>query len=244
MNVRLISCPSSKDAIDLLIRTKNTRLTMGEGVDKYIEGLTEEQKLLQIAYMSGTIPSSWEFVNYAFEITGVSRAFTHQFVRTRTGSFAQQTMRMLEMERFTYVTGPTIEKDVKLRVVYENAMRRIQEAYDYLISQGAAVEDARGLLPTNICTNIIAQFNLRSLADLSKHRAGKRTQGEYRDVLNAMQACVIEAHPWAKDFLFPDLQRVIASLEIYLANASAGQPFVEAERVAAFKLLDKLRSNL
>ena len=53
--------------------------------------------------MANTIPSSWEFVDYTFLVTGVSRAYTHQQVRTRAASYAQQTMRVLNMGEFDYI---------------------------------------------------------------------------------------------------------------------------------------------
>ena len=101
MEVRLINY--TKDAVDTLLYTKSTRLELGKETENKIKAMSEEEKMAELDYMSKTVPSSWEFVDYIFEIRGVSRAFTHQFVRTRTGSYAQQTMRMLNMENFDFV---------------------------------------------------------------------------------------------------------------------------------------------
>ena len=43
--------------------------------------MSDEQKEEELKYVFGTIGSSWEFVDYIFLITDVSRAFTHQAVR-------------------------------------------------------------------------------------------------------------------------------------------------------------------
>ena len=99
MEVRLINY--TKDAVDTLLYTKSTRLELGKETENKIKAMSEEEKMAELDYMSKTVPSSWEFVDYIFEIRGVSRAFTHQFVRTRTGSYAQQTMRMLILSRIT-----------------------------------------------------------------------------------------------------------------------------------------------
>ncbi len=84
-------------AAKLLVYTKSTRLTQGEETLKRIFEMTEEQLLPELNYISSSIRSSWEFISYTFQITGVTRAFTHQLVRTRTASYAQQAQRVVDM---------------------------------------------------------------------------------------------------------------------------------------------------
>jgi len=224
-----------------LIYTKATRLTQGLELRKEIDRMTSEEKRKELAYIARTVPSSWEFVTYTFEILGVTRAFTHQLVRTRTGSYAQQTMRTLPMGKFTYETGPSIEGNLGLRVAYDNAMYMIQQAYDWLITNGAKVEDARGLLPTNIHTNIIAQFNLRSLSDLVRKRWTARTQNEYYQVVMAMVDAVVDVHPWAKDFLLSDKVKAAKELEDLVNQAMV---IGDADsKLKALKLIDLLRKD-
>jgi flavin-dependent thymidylate synthase len=226
-------------AVDKLLYTKNTRLTLGEATRDKITQMTDAEKMTQLYYMSTTIPSSWEFVSYTFEILGVTRAFTHQFVRTRTGSFAQQTMRMLNVEKFQYLSGPTIKNDALRKEIYDQTMERINNAYQSLIKLGANIEDARGVLPTNILTNIIAQFNLRTLSELVKSRSGYRTQDEYRKVIEAMIAVVLEVHPWAKWFLTPERSNDISFLETQIKFPTDN----EETKTKAMKILVKLRKE-
>jgi flavin-dependent thymidylate synthase len=232
------------DAVEVLIYTKRTRLSLGEDARKAVASMTVEEKDKELRYMANTIPSSWEFVHYTFEILNVSRAFTHQFVRTRTGSYAQQTMRVLNVGQFDYVTGPTIANDPARRRLYDDVMKLIQAGYDNLIKMGASIEDARGVLPTNICTNIIASFSLRTLSEMAKSRTGKRTQNEYRDVIEKMLRCVIEVHPWAVHFLFPDRLERIKELEAFVEFvASNGKPPAIVDKTHYFKILDQLRKE-
>jgi len=93
--------PDCHRAARLLVYTKNTRLEQGEDTRAAIEALTKAELEDQLAYIANTIRSSWEFVDYTFEIIGVTRAFTHQFVRTRTASYAQQSQRAIDMSEFT-----------------------------------------------------------------------------------------------------------------------------------------------
>ena len=101
----------ARHAANLLVFTKQTRLEMKPGLMTEIESWSEEDIYKELLYMANTIPSSWEFVEYKFLINDVTRAFTHQFVRTRTGSYAQQTMRVLNVNGWTYGTGPSVESN-------------------------------------------------------------------------------------------------------------------------------------
>jgi flavin-dependent thymidylate synthase len=201
MKVTLID--STHNPVEKLIFTKNTRLNMSADNFEKVMKMPHEDKMQELNYMVNTIKSSWEFVNYTFSIEGVSRAFTHQLVRNRQGSYAQQTMRILDVSGFDYVTGPTIENNENPAVAeaYHDLMATINATYQEFIELGVAIEDARGILPTNICTNIIAQYNLRTLSEIVASRSSPRTQGEYREVLNGMAEAILEVHPWADIFL-------------------------------------------
>jgi flavin-dependent thymidylate synthase len=202
MKVSLINY--TQEARELLLFTKQTRLSMDNGLMDEIRAWPEEKKQSELKYMLGTIKSSWEFCDYVFSISGVSRAFTHQFVRTRQGSFAQQSQRTVEMDGFDFVTPEAWLGDEpfdEATGTYVGAMGDIQDAYDHLISIGANPQDARGILPTNICTNIIGKFNLRTLSDMARIRLCTRTQGEYQNVFRAMRSLVVETHPWAEPFV-------------------------------------------
>ena len=233
MKVKLVSY--TPDAVELLIFTKSTRLKRDAALWETIMGWPHERKMEELAYMARTIPSSWEFVTYAFSIEGVSRAFTHQFVRTRNASYAQQTMRVVNPsgdngECFEYTRGPSVtytrplgDADVDWKAfdratIYDETMRTINKAYGKLLELGATTDDARGLLPTNICTNIMASFNLRALSDLIKKRSSGRVQDEYRDVAIAMRTAVYEVHPWANSFLEPRQHSVVKKLKEIAAS--------------------------
>lgn len=237
MKVTLIN--HTQNARQLLVFTKSTRLNINTDLFQKIALDDEEFIQRELDYMVNTIKSSWEFVDFTFCIEGVGRGFTHQFVRNRLGSYAQQTMRILDMDGFEYITGPSISADPKLQLQYDNAMKAINEAYTSLIAQGAKIEDARGLLPTNISTNIIAKFNLRALSQMMMSRASNRTQSEYRDVLDAMYEAVVQAEPWCAEFLrsskYDDLKR----LESAILDRYEGTEMC----TSLLKLIDKVRNN-
>jgi thymidylate synthase ThyX len=80
-------------------------------------------------------------------------------------------------------------------------MDHIDNGYQLLVADGIPLQDARGVLPTNVLTAIEGKFNLRCLHNMAELRLCTRTQGEYQDVFREMRRQVIEVHPWADDFI-------------------------------------------
>ena len=239
MKVTLIS--STPDAAELLIFTKSTRLTMSPGLFADIMAWPEERKLEELEYMAGTIPSSWEFVDYVFMVEDVSRAYTHQQVRTRAASYAQQTMRVLPMHGFDYVYTDRLLADQRAKQEVDALLNSIQQTYDDLVQVvGLPPEDARGILPTNIATNIVCKFNLRTMTELARSRTGGRTQGEYQKVVNAMIDAVLAVHPWAEKFLFPKGRDHFAAIEAWALKKFPDDLLARGE---ILKIIDAMRKE-
>ena len=76
-----------------------------------------------------------EHVSFTFEVSGVSRALTHQLVRHRTGKYNQQSQRYVKLGQFEYVVPPSISKYPDLKARYVEEMERDQEAYDFLVGR-------------------------------------------------------------------------------------------------------------
>jgi len=238
MKVTLIN--HTQEAESLLLFTKATRLTLSPCLLEEIRAKSAEEKMSELEYMANTIPSSWEFVDYVFLVEGVSRAYTHQQVRTRAASYAQQTMRVLDMGEFDYVyTERNLENKVA-RASIDLLLDEIKKTYKFLIDIGQAPEDARGILPTNIATNIVCKFNLRTFVDLAKSRTGGRTQSEYQKVVNAMVDEVLAVHPWAEKFLFQQGRDYFAEIEAFAQKEFGGNLLKKGELL---KIVDKMRKG-
>ncbi len=190
MNVTLIDY--QKNALEILLYTKDTRLQGSQSLDDII-AWPLEKKLEHLDYMRHTIQSSWEFANYIFKIDGVSRAFTHQLVRTRNASYAQESQRTVDVR----AAGYTSTQDDFLDSIITGSIDMYADAID----RGIQVQNARGVLPTNMHTRIIIGCNLRTLSHMAELRLCKRAQGEYQEVFKAMKAVVIKVHPWADEFI-------------------------------------------
>lgn len=236
MKVTIVGC--TQDPVELMIMSKSTRLQMGVELMDNIYSMSEQEKMEQLDYMVNTIKSSWEFMDISFLIEGVSRAFTHQFVRNRQGTYAQQTMRILNMDGFEYITGPSIKDNPSIQAHYDAYMKQVNEMYNNLIELGASVEDARGILPTNISTNIMVKHNLRSLSDMMASRASSRTQSEYREVMDAMYEACVERWPWIAFFLRDQKAYALKQLESIIHDRYDGTD----KLVPYLKLIDQVRN--
>jgi len=198
-------------AADMLIFTKSTRLSMTPGLLNQIKGWPEEAKLAELDYMAKTIPSSWEFVDFTFLITNVTRAVAQQVTRTRNASYAMQSQRVTKMSGVTYSLGGAEggPNEAFIRLAYESALHN----YELAVESGVALEDARGILPINVHCNLVAKYNLRTLSELVLKRKSLRAQGEYVDIATQMEQRVVEALPWAEPFFEPKNSKAVRMVE-------------------------------
>lgn len=234
--------PDPMFAAKLLAYTKNTRLEQGEDGFARFLAVSAEELQPELDYIANTLRSSWEFVDFQFQITGVTRAFTHQFVRTRTASYAQQAQRVVDLTGAGVLKPNTVAKDAEASAVWDEAVEAIMDGYARLQSHGIPNQDCRGLVPTNILTNITAKINLRTLADLVAKRQNLRAQGEYADVASEMAARVLEVMPWTRPFLYPERTRTPA-LDAILAELLGDRSPVDNKRINdALKELDTLKA--
>lgn len=238
MKVTLINY--TPNAVELLLFTKATRLTLSPGLLAEIAAWPEEKKMAELDYMAGTIPSSWEFVDYTFLVEDVSRAYTHQQVRTRAASYAQQSLRVLPMEDYKYIKTHRNEITSEAIRIIDNINFQIRSAYRELLAIGQPPEDARGILPTNIATNIVCKFNLRNFASLARSRSGGRTQAEYQQVVRSMAGEVLKVHPWAEKFIFPVARDHFDAIEAFAEREYGGDLLKKGELL---KIVDQLRGG-
>ena len=185
-------------AADVLIFTKNTRLNMDPAGFEAIAGWTEERKTAELAYMSTTLPSSWEFVDLTFLVQGVTRAIAQQMTRTRNASYAMQAQRVVNIAEAN-VRDP-FEDRPELSDIFKNGVTLAKDTYTELVDGGAKLEEARAIMPIHTECNLCVKYNMRALTELARKRDSIRVQGEYVDIVAQMRSLVIETWPWAAPF--------------------------------------------
>lgn len=135
-----------------------------------------------------------EYVDTVWVIENCSRAFQQQLTRTRLASYAIQSMRVVAKQGFAsggHYTMPPHLNEFE-RVVFHEHMLELQYRYEGWINSGVPVEDARGILPLNIHSDISMRINLNALYHMLSQRFCVNTQWEYRQVAIQMKQQVEE----------------------------------------------------
>lgn len=149
--------------------------------------------------------SPLEQVTFEFAISGVSRAFSHQFVRHRVGiSFEQQSQRYVTYKggAFPYTVPKTVEQAGMASRMAE-LFEQVGDLYEALVEAGVPAEDARFLLPNATNTNFKITVNFQSLLHICDLRLCTRAQWEFRRVAALMRAEVMRVAPELGRYLQP-----------------------------------------
>jgi thymidylate synthase (FAD) len=196
MKIRILSATENPDLLCAKIgRYSNVSETWDE-IDRKIPSGGWETFLTKVIKMGHT--SVLEHAVFTFEITGVSRVFTHQFVRHRIASYLQKSFRRTKIKHLI------LPKSV---IEAAEDPDQLQKAADTLYREyfrrGVPMEDARYLAPMGSETAIIATFNARTLLEsFFPLRLHHTAQLEIRAVANEMLQLVKQRAP----VIFQDLQ--------------------------------------
>ena len=137
-----------------------------------------------------------EHAVFSFAVEGVSRALTHQLVRHRLASFAQQSQRYVNFDGgFDYEMPPAIVAQPELAARFVDEMRRLAALYADLREAGIAAEDARFVLPNASHSRLIMTMNARELRHFFRLRCCRRAQWEIRALAKEMLKEVIKVAP-------------------------------------------------
>jgi thymidylate synthase (FAD) len=183
MNVKLIGYTPNPEKLPAiaakLTHSKIKPEDLYKSSDKELKAILEQ--VMNLGHKSVI-----EHTYFTFAISDVSRSLTHQLVRHRIASYAQQSQRYINLKEANYVTPPKIAKDKKTKEAYEKIMNNIWNEYNKLIELGIPAEDSRYILPNAACTNIIVTMNARSLLNFFELRCCQHAQWEIRQLANKM----------------------------------------------------------
>jgi thymidylate synthase (FAD) len=117
-----------------------------------------------------------------FRISGVSRAFTHQWVRHRLCSFIQQSQRYVDESHFNFIEPDSVKKNPEAHSVFIDFMDRAKEVYSHLQRMKIKKEDARYVLPNAVESQIVVSANFREWRYIISLRGKAQAQWEIRRV--------------------------------------------------------------
>jgi thymidylate synthase (FAD) len=183
MNVKLIGFTPNPEKLPAMAAKLTHSKTKPEELDKSSD---KELKAILEQVINLGHTSVIEHTCFTFAISDVSRSLTHQLVRHRIASYAQQSQRYVDFKEPNYVTPPKIAKNKQMKKAYDETMKNIWKEYSKLLDLGIPAEDSRFVLPNAACTNIMVTMNARSLLNFFELRCCLHAQWEIRQLANKM----------------------------------------------------------
>lgn len=142
-----------------------------------------------------------EHASARFYITNVSRNFTHQLVRHRHMSFAQQSFHYSvakDMEAPIYPGMSAMQKDIVTKQFIDAF-----GVYERLMLNGVPKEEARHVLPSGAMTKIGVTANLREWMQFVNVRACAVNCYEIREVAFKVRNILVDAYPFMTPYMGP-----------------------------------------
>ena len=158
-----------------------------------------------------------EFINFVFKIEGIDRSTSHQLVRHRIASYAQESQRYVNMSDMQ-CNYPSKMTDEQFDIM-SDTFGFIQEGYDKLIQSGMKKEDARSVLPNACQTTICVSMNLRALTHFMNERLCTRAQYSIREMAKAM----IEAIRIKQNDMELNNEELDLILSLFIPKCEAGE---------------------
>ncbi len=126
-----------------------------------------------------------------------NRGFTHELVRHRIASYAQESTRYCNYkDNFTVIQPANFNNwNNDAQVLWRDLMLLCEHTYNVLIHIGLTPQDARGVLPIDIKTEIVITANLREWRAIFKLRANKHAHPSMQQLMYPLQKELHELLP-------------------------------------------------
>jgi flavin-dependent thymidylate synthase len=152
--------------------------------------------------MRGGLQSALETQSIVFQVTGASRALTHQLVRTRNAAFHQQSQRATFYGDRPNVRMPlSVYQNERAREAFQTAVEASWEAYRIACDEDISYQDARfGLLEGT--TNFIqCTYTVREFINVFAYRGCSMFMWEMVDVMRKMRVELLKQAPWLEPYV-------------------------------------------
>jgi thymidylate synthase (FAD) len=193
IRVRLIQGINEEDFKRTLSRSLHA--TTGLDPDQETDDNWEEM-------MKGGLQAALESQVVVFEVAGVSRAVTHQLVRTRKAGFHQQSQRATFMGDQPDIRMPeSIRRNSAAAAAFLSAVEASWEAYRIACEEDISYQDARYILPEGSQTYILCEYPLREFIATFAYRGCSMFLWETVHTFREMRRVLLDAHPWLKPYV-------------------------------------------
>lgn len=184
---------------ELLTDVENTRGSIVNGLEsigrvcyKSEDRITDTSSSLFVDKITHRLKHHSVLEHYSISVRFIcNRGFTHELVRHRLASYSQESTRYVNYSNRRFGCSITCIKPAWFEegsAQYERwlgAMRNAERSYMELISNGARPQEARGVLPIDVKTEIVTTANLR----------------EWRHIFDLR--CSSQAHPSMRELMVP-----------------------------------------
>jgi len=158
--------------------------------------------------LRGGLQAVMEAFVLVFEVSGVSRACTHQLVRSRRAGFHQQSQRATRYADPSTGIGPNVrvpeslwekaQDNVELAEALGSVVYWTRKAYELACRQDVSYQDARYILPEGTTNYILCEYTLREFLAVYSYRACSMFNWEIVHVVREMGALLKAQSPWIK----------------------------------------------
>jgi thymidylate synthase (FAD) len=114
-----------------------------------------------------------------------NRSVTHELVRHRLCSFAQESSRYVRYDGKMEFIRPVWWNDTiqEARNNWTSAMQYAEDFYGYLLKNGWRPEQAREVLPNSLKTEIVVKANIREVRHIFQLRCSKKAHPQIRALM-------------------------------------------------------------
>jgi thymidylate synthase (FAD) len=119
----------------------------------------------------------------------VDRGVSHEIVRHRIASYSQESTRYVNYKDGIEVIDPifwpedSTSDDIQMcKSIWESAMISAEESYRKMLGLGATPEQARGVLPTSVATELVMTYNLREWRHFFWLRGSRGAHPQIREI--------------------------------------------------------------
>lgn len=181
------------------VLSKAQRATIGIDISAGDGDTRDWEEMLQ-----GGLQTALESQVLVFEISGVSRASTHQIVRSRKASFHQQSMRasFYGVEpNFRYPESVWVKARQETKQAWVDALIATQKAYRMACEDDVSYQDARYILAEGTTNYILCEYTLREFINVYAYRGCSMFQWEIVSAMRAMREILVKNYPWLEPYV-------------------------------------------
>ena len=194
------------------VLSKATRATIGIDLYGPDDDARDWEEMLQ-----GGLQTALESQVIVFEVSGVSRACTHQLVRTRKAAFHQQSMRAS-----FYGSGPEqrIPESIwrqpdEVRQLWVAAVEACRQAYRAACDADVSYQDARYILPEGTTNYIMLEYPLREFINVYAYRGCSMFQWEIVTVMRAAREILVQRYDFLEPYIKISCEKTKGNLDNY-----------------------------